>query len=76
MRALLGIVGAIAGAALGIFYLGALAGDLFIGFSIFRSPDEAQTSHNAAYLVTTFVAMVIGYFVGSAIGGLLSKSSD
>jgi fucose permease len=76
MKVLFGILGAVIGVAAGFLFLGSFIGDWMVATQPQESPDDVSTTHALAYLVTTFALLVIGWFLGSAFGGLFSKEDD
>ena len=74
MRVLLGLVGAVIGAAIGVYFLGSYAGDMYMQSTEFQSPDEAGDSHSTVFLATSFATMMVGYFIGWFIGKSIQKS--
>lgn len=73
MRVVLAIIGALAGLALGLLLLGNAAGTWLTENQAMQSPDDVATSHALGFLITSFLCLVIGWFVGWGIGGLFGR---
>ncbi len=76
MKVLFGVLGAAIGVAAGFLLLGSMVGDWLVATLPQESPDDVSTTHALAYLVTTFVLLVLGWFLGSAFGGLFAKEEE
>ncbi len=75
MKIFLALLGAVIGALVGVFYLGSLAADIYTRSVDFQSPTQAGDAHAMAFLVTTFLAMMLGYFIGW-FSGLIIQRKD
>lgn len=76
MRVVLAILGAAAGVAIAVFYLGNVLARLFVESQSQASPDDVAASHSLAWLATVFLSLVLGWFLGWWIGGLASGRKD
>ncbi len=74
MKVLLAFLGAAGGAVGGVLYLAPIVSNYVTGTQTFSSPDEAMNLHNMVYLGTGFLAMVLGWLIGLAIGGLFARA--
>lgn len=68
MKSFLGLIGAIIGAGLAVFYLGSLASDTYMATKTFESPEDAMTHHSTIYLASIIVSVTIGWFLGRLVG--------
>ncbi|MFO1172628.1 MAG: hypothetical protein U1E49_16905 [Hyphomicrobiaceae bacterium] len=73
MRVFFGVIGAVIGVSLGIWFLGELVGTWIVGQQSLQSPDDAASADALGYLVTVFLSLVTGWFIGWGFGGLFSK---
>ncbi len=76
MKVLFGVIGAMIGVAAGFLLVGSMVGEWLVVTLPQASPDDVSTTHSIAYLVTTFALLVVGWFLGSAFGGLFSKDEE
>lgn len=74
MRVFLGLLGAIIGALAGVFFLGPLAGDLYVQSLEIQDPVQIDDAHGTAFLGTTLGLMLVGYFIGLVSGWLVERA--
>ena len=73
MKIFLALLGAVIGALVGVFYLGSLAADIYTRSVDFQSPTQAGDAHAMTFLITTFLAMMLGYFIGWFSGLIIQR---
>jgi hypothetical protein len=74
MRVFFGAIGALIGVGLGVWFLGELVGGWMVGRQALESPDDAASADALGYLVTIFLSLVAGWFIGWWFGGLFAKA--
>ena len=75
MKSVLVIIGALAGAATGIFYLGNYAGEMALEMSNIESPEQGDNIHAFAFLAATAASLAVGWLIGLGIGSLFGGKS-
>ncbi len=73
MRVFFGVLGALIGVGLGVWVLGELVGGWIVSQQTLQSPDDAASADALGYLVTIFLSLVVGWFIGWWFGGLFAK---
>jgi hypothetical protein len=73
MRVFFGIIGALIGVGMGVWFLGELVGSFIVNHQALESPDDAASADALGYLVTIFLSLVVGWFIGWWFGGLFAK---
>ena len=73
MKPYLGLIGAILGALVAIFYLGSMVSDLYITNRTFESPEDVNTHHSTIYLVTIVVSIALGWVIARIFGWLFIR---
>lgn len=73
MKSFLGLIGAVIGALVAVFYLGSFAGDTYMSTQTFESPEDAMTYHSTIYLITIVIAVTIGWALGRLVGLLFFR---
>jgi hypothetical protein len=73
MRVFFGAIGAFLGVGLGVWFLGEMVGAWIVGQQTLQSPDDAASADALGYLVTIFLSLVAGWFIGWWFGGLFAK---
>ena len=73
MRVFFGVIGALIGVGLGVWFLGELVGAFIVSHKTLESPDDAASADALGYLVTIFLSLVVGWFIGWWFGGLFQK---
>lgn len=73
MKPYLGLIGAILGALLAVFYFGSLASDYYVANRTFESPEDVNTHHSAIYLVTLIVSITVGWALARLVGRIIYR---
>lgn len=73
MRVFFGVIGAVIGVSLGVWFLGEIVGQWIVGQQALESPDDAASADALGYLVTVFLSLFAGWFIGWGFGGLFAK---
>lgn len=73
MRELIEILGALAGAAVAVFYLGSMFADKFVATRQYTNPDDVMTHHVTIYLVTLGASLIIGWMIGRILAYMLIR---
>ncbi len=76
MRVLVAILFALLGAFVGAKFLGPPVIDWFEQTRHFRSPDQALEAQYFAHIVTIFVSLVAGWFLGWYGAGLFTRRRE
>jgi len=74
MKQTLKFVGALLGALVGIFYLGAIVSNGFIATRSFDSSQDVMMQHGLVYLATIVGCIIVGWFIGGFLGWLFCRS--
>lgn len=64
MRQTIQFIFALAGALVGVFYIGSMASDSFIASRSFDNPDDVMLQHSLIYLITIGGCLLAGWLVG------------
>ena len=73
MRVFFGVIGALLGVGISVLYLGGIVGSWVVSQQTLQSPDDAASADALGYLVTIFLSLVAGWFLGWWFGGLFAK---
>ena len=74
MKVFFGVIGALVGVGLGVWVLGEIVGAWIVSQQSLESPDDAAAADALGYLVTVFLSLVAGWFIGWWFGGLFAKA--
>ncbi len=73
MRVFFGVLGALIGVGLGVWYLGEVVGGWIVEQQTLQSPDDARLRRRARLSRDDLPSLVVGWFFGWWFGGLFAK---